>query len=415
MMNRFYWSISVLGVVAFVWWSFFAKVSTKQENVLYPEEHFLEDVSKIYSDIGTAALGRGDLSKAIKSYQETVAMRPTWLEGYDRLGTTYELNNQPQEALRVYAHAMSINPDFIDYRQQAGNKAKLPARTIPALPSKSVEWTGQDLTDKKIFVFAEKTAAETLMFCRFLPLLRSKAAKVYFKPQEPLVSLVKQAKLGVIVCNNYTNLADLEVDFHISLLSLLHYLSPTLEQINSHTAYLKSNAEKVVNLRKAFFNTNEVKIGIAWHNVPYKTIVKNVDVTPAFFAPLSQIPGVKLYSLQKITTAANMNVVLNAKITDLSEQLPDFSDIAAAIENLDLLITADTTLAALAGGLNKKTWLLTPSVSDWRWFGYWEKNKTVWFDHFKKIPQSSGKDWQPTLGLLNRKIENFLTKRQKHA
>lgn len=413
MMNRLYWSMSTLGIIAFVWWSFFAKIPSKKEDILYPEAHFLEDVSKIYSDIAKSALNRGDLSKAIKSFQETIAMRPTWLEGYDRLGITYELNNQPQEALRVYAHALAIDSNFIDYRQQAKNRAKLSPQVHPSLPNKSVEWTGQDLTNKKIFVFAEKTPAETLMFCRFLPLLRTKAAKIYFKPQEALVSLIKQAKLGVIVCNNYSKLTELDVDFHVSLLSLLHYLSPTLEQLNPHMAYIKSNPEKVAFMRKTFFNTPEMKIGIAWNNSPYGGSTQTSAVTPAFFTKIAQICGVKLYSFQKTPAISTSNILSAAKIIDLSGQIQDYSDMAAVIENLDLLITADTDIATLAGTLNKKTWLLSSSTSDWRWLGHWEKTKTVWFDHFKRINHSPTKDWQPTLTLLDKKIEKLLAKKRK--
>lgn len=408
MMNRFHWSMLGIGIIAFAWWTFFANTKNPSRDVdLYPQEHFLEDVGKIYCDIGRAAVKRGDLSKAIRSYQETIAMRPAWLEGYDRLGTTYELNNQPAEAVKIYAQAMALDPDFLDYRTRMGNKTSGRARA--AIPSGSVEWTGQDLTGKKIFVYAEKGLSETLMFCRFLPLLQSKAAKVYFKPQEPLFNLLKQSKLGVTLCNNYTNLVDLEADYHVSLLSLQHYLAVPLEQLNPHAAYLRANPEKVQLFRKTFFTGNDIKVGIAWRPNVTRPGMKENEVPLTLFSSLCATPSAKIYLLQKST---NLPHPFNSKAVNLQDEVKDITDMAAIIENLDVLITADMTLATLGGALNKKTWLLTPLQSDWRWLNHWEKNHTVWFDHFKKFPQAPNKSWQQTMPLVEDKLHRLVSKRK---
>ncbi len=409
MMNRFHWSMLIFGVAAFTWWNFFANTKTiSHDTELYPQELFLEDVSKIYHDIGGAALKRGDFSKAIRSYHETIATRPTWLEGYDRLGTTYELNNQPDEALKIYAQAMAINPDFLEHRLYAGGKQ--PVRALAARPSKGVEWTGQDLKDKKIFVYSEKGFAETIMFCRFLPALKEKAEKVYFKPQEAIFSLIKGANLGITLCNNQTNLVDLDVDYHVSLLSLQHYLGMTREQLNPHTAYLKVSSDKATLMRKGFFNNNDIKIGIAWQPSMIRPAAKETGIPLALFSPLNNIPGIKVYLLQR---GGSSTSPADTKFINLGDELKDFTDIAAAIENLDVLITADADLAALAGALHKKTWFLTPVQNDWRWLSHWDKNRTVWFDHFRKIQQAPNKNWQPTLSLVTEKLQHFVAKRKK--
>lgn len=409
MMNRFHWSMLIFGVVAFTWWSFFANIKkTSHDTDVYSEEHFLEDVSRIYCDIGSAALKRGDFSKAIRSYHETIAMCPTWLEGYDRLGITYELNNQPDEAIKVYAHAMTINPDFLDFRLHVGGKQ--PVRTLIAHPSNGVEWSGQDLKDKKIFVYAEKGFAETIIFCRFLTHLKEKAAKVYFKPQEALLPLIRGAGLGVALCNNQTNLVELDVDYYISLLSLQHYLNLPREQLNSHHAYLKSNGEKASLMRKTLFSGNDIKVGIAWQPSTIKPATKDFSIPLSLFAPLGTVPGVKIYLLQRDSNATRLP---DAKFINISDELKDFVDTAAAIENLDMLITSDATLAALAGALNKKTWFLTPMHNDWCWLGYWDKKHTVWFDHFSKIQQAPNKNWQPTMYLVAEKLQRFVAKRKK--
>lgn len=405
-MNRFHWSLISLGLLAFMWWTFFAKIVDSDEGDSYPKEHYLEDISKIYCDMGTAALKRGDFTKAIKSYQETVAMRPAWLEGYDHLGIAYELNNQPELAVKTYAQATSINPQFIDYRLY-GNK--LPTRPIPLKPLRSIEWTGENLSGKKIFVYAEKDLSTTLMFCRLLPVLRTHATHVYFKPQESLIPLIKAAKFGVVLCNNQTNITELDVDYHTSLLSLQHYLGLSIEDLNAHDAYLKINKEKVAAFHKNFFNNSDIKVGIAWNPEHYMPGVKNNNFSPSLFVPLSTIPGVRLYILQKSANNAHLILESKSKITDLSEELKDMTDQAVAIENLDLLISADATLATLAGALHKQTWFLIPIVNDWRWLDYWNKNTSIWFDNFKKVHQASGKNWQPAFNTAFSKLQELVS------
>lgn len=398
MMNRFHWSLVALGVIAFIWWSFFAGVKDALQLAnLYPEQDFLEDVSKIYCDLGSAAFKRGDFGKAIHSYQEATAMRPTWLEGYDRLGTAYELNNQPEEALKVYAHAMAINPDFFDYRTHA--QAKQSVRTITATPRRSIEWTGQSLTEKKIFVYTEKGFAETLIFCRFLPQLKEKAAKVYFKPQAPLFKLIRQAKLGVTLCDNQTNLLDLDVDYHTSILSLLHYLAPTFEQLNAHKPYLHTNQEQVTLFHKTILNGHHYKIGIAWQPPIIRPGMKNRGVPLNFFTSLCDIANTKIYLLQK---SAALDAT--SKFVNISDAIKNITDLAAVIENLDLVITADTTFASLAGALGKQTWFLTPQNADWIWLNHWDKTNSIWFDNFTKIQGSPDKNWLPVFELMVQKL-----------
>ena len=213
------------------------------------------------------------------------------------------------------------------------------------------------------------------------------------------------------MCNNQTNLEEINADFEASLLTIQHYLNVPLKEINRHKAYLKIHPDKIETLNKFSFDTTDLKVGIAWQNQTYKADINTIKITPSFFAPLCHIPGVKIYLLQT-NTAKNQVTLLNEdNVVDMSGELKNFRDIAAAISNLDVLITADTTYACLAGALDKKTWYLIPSLNDWRWFNYWDKNNTIWFDDFKKIHQAPNKSWQQALSIIKSKILKLLATR----
>lgn len=401
MLGRFHWSLLIAGVAIFGWWSFFANVEEKGSTAsLYTHEHFQEDVSKIYSDIARAALKRGDFSKALQSYREVVTLRPTFLEGYDRLGTTYELNNQPDEALKTYAQAMNINPNFIDYRFKQSKKEH--TLIPPIQPTKSVEWTGQELIGKKIFVYAERSITETLLFFRFLLDLQKKGATVYFKPQMQLFNLIKQSKLGILLCNHQTNIPNLDVDYHISLLGLQHYLAPTVESLEvEHKESLKVSPEKIFALSKTIFNNNDFKIGLVCQSSVARPGMPDTSIPLSMFEPLTQISGTKIYLLQK-NIPSNLS---GQHFIAIGDQLKDFTDTAAAVSNLDLIITLDPALAALAGMLNKQVWLFIPTQQEWYWLNYWDKTKTVWFPSITKFQQGSNRRWDTAIDLMISKLK----------
>ncbi len=391
--------LSVLGLAIFAIaiGVFCTKKQGTREDSLYPLEQFWEDASKIYSDIADFALKRGNFEKAIKSFQEIVTTRPAWLTGYDRLGITYELNNQPNEALAIYAQAMAVNPTFTEYRLAPAHRIKPIDRTFLAKLAGSTAWTGQDLTGKKIFVFAEQSFSDTIMFSRFLKKLSTKAGKVYFKPQDPLLSLMKNSFPEVALCSNATDLSTLIVDFHVPLLSLPHYLGISLDDLNTDSAYLKARREKIETFSKEISGPG-LKVGLAWQGDKNYINDKNRSIALERLYPILRTRGVKFYSLQKgFGTEQLEKLPSGVTIVNLAEKCNDFSDTAAAIENLDVVISIDSAVAHLSGALNKPTLLLTPTTTDWRWLGFWEKNSSAWYGSFKKVRQQDDKKWNKTI------------------
>ena len=87
----------------------------------------------------------------------------------------------------------------------------------------------------------------------------------------------------------------------------------------------------------------------------------------------------------------------DAQIQDLSPQLTDLAVTAAAIAELDLVITVDTSIAHLAGALGKPVWVLLTYLPDWRWMLY--REDTPWYPTMRLFRQTEPDDWQ---GVLNR-------------
>ena len=109
------------------------------------------------------------------------------------------------------------------------------------------------------------------------------------------------------------------------------------------------------------------------------------------FAALSKLPNVTLFSLQK-GKVVTQPVPDDMTLISLTEELVDFSDTAAAIAGLDLVISVDTSVAHLAGAMGKPVWVLLPVNSDWRWL--LERNDSPWYPTMRLFRQSVFGDWE---------------------
>ena len=111
------------------------------------------------------------------------------------------------------------------------------------------------------------------------------------------------------------------------------------------------------------------------------------------FAPLTKIEGIQLYGLQKGNAADQARTSSGAvKVINLCEESTDFSDVAAAMDNLDLIISVDTSLAHLAGAMGKPVWVLIPFVPDWRWL--LEREDSPWYPTMRLYRQTRRGDWE---------------------
>lgn len=388
----------ILGSLLFVWWTFFWDIQDNraQENLSYPKQLYHKDTSQIYFDLARSAQERKDYSGALKAYHAVLEHCPNSLEAYDNIGIIQECTNNKSQALQTYFKAMHIHPHFNQVRFMHGKK--LPEHT-PAhteILSHKPQWTGQPLTNKTIFIYAENGFGDTINFARFLPALVERGATVLFKPQPTLATLFKQAPLNVTVLGKDDNLENHGIDYHCSLLSLPHLLNTTVKTIPTSQGYLKANADMKELFKNKLFITNKLKVGIVWQGNPELLNDANRSTKLPYFYDIARIPGVQLYSIQKFfDLEALKQIPSDITIVDLDPYIKTFADTAALVANLDLVIAIDSVVAHLAGALGTPVLMLTPYVTDWRWLGYSEGEKNVWYNSMKKFHQDATCTWKP--------------------
>jgi hypothetical protein len=262
-------------------------------------------------------------------------------------------------------------------------------------------WLGaEDIAGKTLFIHWEQGFGDTIQFCRYAKLAQARGAKVVLSVQQPLVALLKELSPTIRIIG--PGEVPAEFDYHCPLLSLPLALGTTVSTIPAAIPYLKSNAEKSLAWKERLGEKNKPRVGLVWSGGfrPNQTEAWNFnsrrDIPLAKLAVLKN-PDIAFYSLQKGEPAESELAELirdrwdGPDIIDFTSGLHDFSDTAALMANLDLIISVDTSTAHLAGALGKPVWILNRFDTCWRWF--LQRADSPWYPTVKLYRQEKAGRW----------------------
>jgi hypothetical protein len=167
--------------------------------------------------------------------------------------------------------------------------------------------------------------------------------------------------------------------------------------------YLSANPAKVRFWQERLGPQSKPRIGIAWAGNPRKELpgANHLDgqrsLPFAQLAPLLQLSGCQFFSLQKGDDAVRQMRAhpLRQAMIDWTDELHDFADTAGLIENLDLVISVDTSVTHLAGALGKPVWLLNRYNTCWRWL--LEREDSPWYPTLRQFRQDASREWEPVI------------------
>jgi hypothetical protein len=183
-------------------------------------------------------------------------------------------------------------------------------------------------------------------------------------------------------------------DYHCPLMSLPGAFKTTLKTIPADIPYLHSEAALVTKWQKRLGKkekTRKLRIGLAWSGNPAHCNDSNRSVALSDLLPLLEYEA-EWVSLQKDIRAGDASLLgQRPDISHFGAQLRDFADTAALLENLDLVIAVDTSVAHLAGAMGKPLWLLLPFNPDWRWL--LNRDDSPWYPTARLFRQPAIGDW----------------------
>ena len=298
------------------------------------------------------------------------------------------------EARTNYAMALLLNGDFAagwtEYEARWLKKANIQKRP----PLTSPPWTGEPLEGRSLVVYSEQGLGDIVQFARYLDLLRQRGADVTFLVTERMHAVLRAAFPDVSFTAELRDAVARSFDFQCAMMSLPLHFGTVLGTIPWPGAYLRAPAAHVARWRERI-GPGGVKVGICWQGNPDIAVDAGRSVGLAAFAPLAELAGVRLISLQKNAGEEQLSQVSFAVETlgpDFDSGPDAFVDTLAAMESLDLVISSDTAVAHVAGALGRPVWLALKRVPDWRWL--LEREDNPWYPSMRLFRQRQAGDWQ---------------------
>src|SRR4028118_2081274 len=369
-----------------------------------------------YNNLATVLQEQGNLEDALEYYHKALELLPDFVEALNNLGRTFLEKGAVEEAIACYRQAIHLSPNHAsahlnlslalllvgdlenglaeyEWRWEikefktghscviAGAENTVSAREYGPL------WDGSDLQGKTILLHAEQGLGDSLQFIRYAELVKNKGGRVIVVCDRQLHRLFGTVE-GIDLLIVKGELQP-EFDVQVPMLSLPYALGTKLETIPANTPYLSPPAGAEFKL----LPDRNLKVGIVWAGNPKHRKNKQRSCSLSQFLPLLDVSGVSFYSLQKELSEADRALLNQSSIVDLSPHFGDLADTAAAIAQLDLVISVDTAVAHLAGALGKPVWILLAFSPDWRWL--LEREDSPWYPSARLFRQHQRGDWEP--------------------
>ncbi len=379
-----------------------------------------------FYNLGNAYKKMNNFELAIQNYSSAVKIKNNFADAYYNLGVVYEQLFNFNEAEKYYEMAINSEPNHV-YSHWNKSLLLLLRRDFNngfreyewrLLREESVKRNflkprlyNQDIYNKKIYVYSEQGLGDAIQFIRFLPLLKNKGCFIIFEADPQLISLFSHLSfIDLLIPRKNLDEPIIDYDYYIPLLSLPFLLKPDFESHQDDKSYLQPDSKKVELWHERIIS-NKIKVGIVWAGNRYHQGDKKRSIPLKDFKFLSQVNDIELFSLQK-GESSNELLQIDFPVSEiLSNEINDFADTAAAIVNLDLLITVDTSAAHLSGALGKKTWLLLPFFPDWRW--QLNRNDSPWYPSMKLFRQSEPDDWSNVFRTVANELILFVNQKKE--
>ncbi len=419
----------------------FARAATLYEQVI----KLAPSRPEAYVNLGLMHQNSGRLEVAEKLYRQAITLAPKMAIAHLNLGVVHVSRHEDEAALACFQQALKIEPDRKDallnlagaYERtgRLENAAKALDRLVTlaptdittnmaranalfmlgrwkdawtsyhrrhaifwgegrALPGQA--WRGEDITGKTVLLSFEQGLGEQIMFASMIPEIARAAKHVIVECEARLVGVFQRSFPEIEVvpwsASWHPRVRGADIDFHAALGDPGLWLRAAFEDFPRHDGYLIPDAASVAEMRARYAAAANGKriAGLAWHSaaVPFGP---QKSIPPAALAPLLAREDIFWVNLQHGPARGEIGAPLwNDSAIDPSG---DFDPLAAQIAALDVVISASTATAHVAGAIGKPTLLILPKVLGRHWYWFPERDSNPWYPSVKTFVQERDGVW----------------------
>ena len=376
-------------------------------------------------NIGNIYFAQKNFNSAIEYYKKATEVNPSHFFAYNNIALSLKKLGKFDEALKFYKKAIDINKDFVDGHVNYGtlllltNKLELGFKEYEwrkkskifsdylyysKLQIKTPIWVGQNLQKKTILIFSEQGIGDLIQFSRYLFVLRDRfSCKVILRLKQNLAHFFDDS-LKIITEKDEIP----KHDFHNHLASLPGIFYNKNKNFPKNVNFIRENKEINQKWSKILNKYKGLKVGI---NATASSATTGDRIIPIEnFKILTNLKNINFFIVQKDLNKNDVKIInQNSNVNyfeDLDKLGNPFEDTIGLVKNLDLVITADTSLGHLSATLEKPTWIALSLINDWRWFQ--NEKKSIWYDSVKLFRQKEIGNWQQVFKLIYKDLEKKL-------
>jgi hypothetical protein len=347
-------------------------------------------VPKLHCNRGVARLERGDFHGAEEAFEEALRLDPDLMPAAWNLSFCLLARGEFARGWECYETRLRLD---------------MPADVRSGRFSESVAplWNGESLSGKSLLILGEQGLGDQIQMLRFGAELERRGARVTVVVNAALRTLAESAR-GVYAASSA--IPSQAFDYAVQAMSLPRLLGVCAVNIPGKVPYVAANPDKVCDWRRRLdaLGNKSFRVGLVWAGNPAHPNDRNRSISLEQF-------GRVLSDLAVCWVAVNKAILADLVVSDqivhaLGKDCGDFSDTAALVAALDLVITVDTSVAHLAGALNKECWVLIPVNTDWRWM--LDRSDSPWYPSVRLFRQREFGHWEPTLDEVRHSLRDRL-------
>ena len=384
------------------------------------------------SNLALALNGVGQMAEAQECCRTALAINPAHAVTHNTLALSYLQAGKLPEAAASFAEALRLKADYPSPRWNLALLKLLRGDYADAWPGFELRWRlsgfyrseaaqplwdGSPLAGKTILLYAEQGLGDTIQFVRYAPLVKERGGRVVVECQSALVPLLHTVAVIDEIVPKGQPVPPFDV--HAALMSLAGIFETKLDTIPADVPYLRADPELVTRWRSEILapfsgEPKATNVGIVWQGSPTQEDDCHRSVPLAQFAPLAEVPGVRLFSLQ-VGAGRDQLSQVTFPVTDLGCRMNPNSlgDLAAILVNLDLVVTVCTAVAHLAGALGVTGWVALRSTPHWVWL--LDRDQTPWYPTLRLFRQQQAGAWGPVFeriaGALRQRVAGAAERR----
>lgn len=373
---------------------------------------------------GLALYELGHYAAALEAHDRTIAAAPPHASAWLHRGRALAALNRHAEAVASYRKAREIGKDDADLNfseamalltlgDYRGGFEKYEARWrrtgMPAQKSRGRPlWLGDyPLSRKTVLLHAEQGLGDTIQFARYVPLLAAAGAKIVLEVQPELTALLARLPGGATIIGRGE--APPPYDAHCPLGSLPLALRTEPDTVPAEIPYLSADDSSLAKWSTRIAALARPRIAVAWSGNAGHFNDRNRSLAFARLAPLFAGEGesARFISIQRDVRGEDADgLAAQTRVTHVGGELENFTDTAAVIALSDLVISADTAVAHLAGAMGRPLWVLVPFAPDWRWTLNGETSP--WYPTARLFRQAALGDWDGVIARVAAELTRFI-------